>query len=152
MDIFSWNERLDENKKEGQTQKKGLGKATSGKARVPSFKNIKTALDKAQYGTKFSTPKSDRIYVISKGTWGAKSKDKIVKGFPGDTPDREISGYSLRTKSKHGTGGKPPKTGEKGREKHGYATHANPDSVKNFKAVKGKDPKKHPGVAGSDKK
>ena len=152
MNIFSWNPRIEESKPKGQPPKEGLGKATAGKSRVPTMKNIKTALGKAEYGTKFTTPKSDRIYVITKGTWGAKSKDKVVKGFPADTPSREIGGFSLRTKSKHGSAGKPSATKEKGREKHGYATHANPDSVKNFKAVKGRDPKKHPGVNSKESK
>jgi hypothetical protein len=71
--------------------------------------------------------------VITHGTWGEKSNDKVVKSFPAGTPYAEIKGYSERTKAKHG--GKTVKAGEKGREEAGFATKDKKDSVKNMKSV-----------------
>jgi hypothetical protein len=68
----------------------------------------------------FTTPASDRIYVITRGTWGEKSKNKVVKGFPSETPMNIIKAYSKRTNVKHGPA-KMPKT-PKGLAKAGYAT------------------------------
>ena len=81
------------------------GEVKSEKSKVPSFKSINTALKTAGYGQKFTTPQSDRIYVITKGTWGKKSKDKVVKGFQAGSMDK-LETYSKRTKVKHG--GKSP--------------------------------------------
>jgi len=80
------------------------GKVTAGKSKVPSYNSIGDALKTADYGTKFTTPQSDRIYVVTRGTWGDKSKDKVVKGFTAGTDASEIDKYSKRTKVKHGGG------------------------------------------------
>jgi len=79
-----------------------VGKVTAGKSKVPSYKSIGDALSTAEYGTKFTTPQSDRIYVITRGTWGDKSKNKVVKGFTSGTESSVIDKYAKRTKVKHG--------------------------------------------------
>jgi hypothetical protein len=97
------------------------GKLDTGKkARVPVHASISDALSKHSYGHYFTTPASDRIYVITRGTWGDKSKDKVVKGFPGGTDINVIKAYSKRTNVKHGPA-KMPKTAQ-GKAKAGYAT------------------------------
>tara|TARA_R110000765_G_scaffold426483_1_gene542274 strand:- start:447 stop:983 length:537 start_codon:yes stop_codon:yes gene_type:complete len=78
------------------------GEVESKKSKIPSFKSIHTALRTQDYGTTFTTPQSDRIYVITKGTWGEKSDNKVVKGFPLDTDMSKIKLYSKRTRVKHG--------------------------------------------------
>jgi hypothetical protein len=134
--FHGWDLNLDEKKNAGFKEKDKEGKKASfdpRKTRVPSFEKIHVALSKATYGQIFTTPQSDNIYVITRGTWGEKSKDKVVKSFPAGTPYSEIKAYSDRTKAKHG--GKSVKKGEKGREEAGYATKDNKDDVKNFKPV-----------------
>ena len=97
------------------------GKLDTGKkARVPVHASISDALSKHSYGHYFTTPASDRIYVITRGTWGDKSKDKVVKGFPGGTDINVIKAYSKRTNVKHGPA-KMPKTAQ-GKAKAGNAT------------------------------
>tara|TARA_R100001082_G_scaffold75339_1_gene43605 strand:- start:3321 stop:3704 length:384 start_codon:yes stop_codon:yes gene_type:complete len=93
---------------------------TGKKARVPVHSSIGDALAKHGYGHYFTTPASDRIYVITRGTWGEKSKNKVVKGFPGGTDINVIKAYSKRTNVKHGPA-KMPAT-SKGKAKAGYAT------------------------------
>jgi len=78
------------------------GEVESKKSKIPSFESIHTALKSQEYGTIFTTPQSDRIYVITKGTWGDKSNDKVVKGFSTDADMEKIKKYSKRTKVKHG--------------------------------------------------
>ena len=78
------------------------GKVTAGKSKVPSYNSIGDALKTADYGTKFTTPQSDRIYVVTGGTWGDNSKDKVVKGFTAGTDSADIDKYSKRTQVKHG--------------------------------------------------
>ena len=78
------------------------GKLTAKKSKVPKFKSISTALKTQDFGKAFTTPQSDRTYVITKGTWGGKSKDKVVKGFTSGTPMDKITTYSKRTRVKHG--------------------------------------------------
>jgi len=90
--------------KSDESDKKG--RTTAAKAKVKSFPYIRVALQRADYGTIFTTPQSDDIYVITHGTWGDKSKDKVVKSFKPDTPHSEIKGYSKRTKVKHGSSSK----------------------------------------------
>jgi hypothetical protein len=80
------------------------GETEAKKAKVRKFPHISDALASAGYGSIFTTPQSDRIYVITRGTWGKKSKSKVVKGFPLSTPYDEIVAYSKRTRSKHGSG------------------------------------------------
>ena len=78
------------------------GEAEAKKSKIPSFKSIGQALKVSNYGQIFTTPQSDRIYVITRGTWGEKSSNKVVKGFPLSTPMDRIKKYSKRTKVKHG--------------------------------------------------
>ena len=78
------------------------GRTTAAKSKVKSYPKIRVALQTADFGTIFTTPQSDDIYVITKGTWGDKSANKVVKSFKPDTPHSEIKGYSQRTKVKHG--------------------------------------------------
>ena len=106
----------------GRGSKKGREKYTSKgskkgsvqakKSRVRIFDTIEAALNSgASYGTIFSTKGADRLYVISKPDWGAKStaggNTKIAKGFtPGSsTPGSSwpsIKAHSVRTAIKHG--------------------------------------------------
>jgi hypothetical protein len=78
------------------------GKVEAKKSKIPSFKSIADALKTAEYGQIFTTAHADRIYVITRGTWGGKSNDKVVKGFPTSTDMEKIRTYSKRTKVKHG--------------------------------------------------
>lgn len=78
------------------------GEVESKKSKIPSFPSIHKALNTQDYGTIFTTPQSDRIYVITKGTWGDKSDDKVVKGFDLATDMDKIKTYAKRTKVKHG--------------------------------------------------
>jgi len=97
------------------------GKLDTGKkSRVPVHSSISDALSKHSYGHYFTTPASDRIYVITHGTWGEKSADKVVKGFSGKTDINVIKAYSKRTNVKHGPA-KMPQTSQ-GKAKAGYAT------------------------------
>lgn len=103
--------------KEGRekfTSKKGTGGRTvkARKSRVKVYDTIDAALKSgATYGTIFSTKAADRLYVISKPTWGEKSRaggnTRIAKGFtPGAaTPSASwpsIKAHAVRTGLKHG--------------------------------------------------
>jgi hypothetical protein len=107
------------------------------RARYLLFPTIKDAIVKKGFGTIFTTPDSDRIYVITHGTWGKKSGNKVVKGFPADTPASEIQNYSKRTVAKHGGGftSSFDKKDKEKKERFGYATPEKKDKVKNFKPV-----------------
>jgi hypothetical protein len=92
------------------------GRIDAKKSKIKKFPTIGAALAVSNYGQVFTTPQSDRIYVITKGTWGKKSQNKVVKGFTADTPFSKIKGYSDRTKTKH-AGSQPSadmKTKQKG--------------------------------------
>jgi len=93
---------------------------TGKKSRVPVHASIGDAMAKHGFGHYFTTPASDRIYVITRGTWGEKSANKVVKGFPGGTDINVIKAYSKRTNVKHGPAKMP--TTSKGKAKAGYAT------------------------------
>jgi len=136
MNLFhAWDLQLEKKasgfKKEDPEGKKAEFK--SEKTRVPQFTTIGDALNKADFGQIFTTPLSKDIYVITRGTWGEKSDNKVVKSFPPGTPYSEIKGFSERTKSKHG--GRAVKKGDKGREEAGFATKDKKDQAKNFKPV-----------------
>lgn len=84
------------------------GAVKSRKSRVRVFATIAKALQQGYVGQIFSTKGADRLYVISKAGWGAKSKGKIAKGFtPGSsTPGadfKSVKAHSVRTSLKHGT-------------------------------------------------
>ncbi len=104
------------------------------RAKLPLFPTLRDGLSKLGYGGVFTTPGSDRIYVSTKGTWGAKSGDKVAKGFPSDTPMSEIQGYAKRTQVKHGSQNLSKEKGkkEKSKSEHGFATKDKKDTVKNF--------------------
>lgn len=80
------------------------------KGRVKTYGSIRNALSDGQYGDIFTTKAAGRLYVISKGKWGAKSgKGKIAKGFtPGSaTPSAawgSIKKHAARTKLRYGKG------------------------------------------------
>lgn len=84
----------------------------SRKSRVKIFNTIKDALGSGtSYGTIFSTKGANRLYVVTKPTWGKKSKaggaTKVAKGFtPGkSTPGSSwssIKSHAVRTMKKHG--------------------------------------------------
>ena len=135
--FYGWHRaKLEEAKKTGFKDEDPEGKKAefqSEKTRVPSYPSIADALAKGSYGLIFTTPKSKDIYVVTRGTWGEKSKDKVVKSFPPGTPYSEIKGFSERTKTKHAS--KKHKEGSKGREESGFATKGKKDKVKNFKPV-----------------
>ena len=85
-------------------------KKKSFKGRVKTYSSIRDALSKGSYGQIFSTKAAGRMYVISKGKWGAKSgKGKIAKGFtPGSaTPSAKFSSvkkHAARTLLRYGKG------------------------------------------------
>lgn len=78
------------------------------KGRVRTYGSIKDALRSGQYGEIFTTKAAGRLYVISKGKWGAKSgRGKIAKGFtPGSsTPSSgwgSIKKHAARTMLRYG--------------------------------------------------
>jgi hypothetical protein len=80
------------------------------KGRVKTYDSIKAALSAGSYGQIFSTKAAGRLYVISKGKWGAKSgKGKIAKGFtPGSsTPSSDFASvrkHAARTLLRYGKG------------------------------------------------
>lgn len=77
----------------------------SRKSRVRIFPSIAKALAVLDFGTVFSTTASDRLYVVTRPTWGKKSvqkSEKVAKGFAAGTPFSEIKGYAVRTMKKHG--------------------------------------------------
>ena len=79
-------------------------KVKSGKTRVKIFPSIAKALAALDYGNIFSTVASNRIYVVTKPSWGEKSHEhgeKVAKGFSSGTPFSEIKGYAVRTMKKH---------------------------------------------------
>jgi len=88
------------------------GPTKARKSKVKVYDTISKALGSgASYGTIFSTKGADRLYVITKPTWGKKSRaggnTKIAKGFtPGSaTPSAKwssVKSYAVRTMKKHG--------------------------------------------------
>jgi len=80
------------------------------KGRVITFDSIRDALNDGKYGQIFTTKAAGRLYVISKGKWGAKSgRGKIAKGFtPGSsTPSSgwdSIKKHAARTTLRYGGG------------------------------------------------
>ena len=80
------------------------------KGRVKTYDSIKAALSAGSLGQIFSTKAAGRLYVISKGKWGAKSgRGKIAKGFtPGSsTPSSDfpsVRKHAARTLLRHGKG------------------------------------------------
>ena len=98
--------------REAKKGSKQVAKARKGRVKI--YATIEKALKSgASHGTIFSTKGADRLYVITKPTWGEKSKggpgggSKIAKGFtPGSsTPGSSwpsIKGYAVRTMRKHG--------------------------------------------------
>ena len=128
--FYGWTD-LFEKKKSGFKKEEPEGKKAefqSEKSRVPSYTSIGDALVKGDYGLIFTTPKSKDIYVITRGTWGEKSKDKVVKGFPGGTSIDTIKSYGKRTKVKHGPLKAPTSTADAG--KKGFATRKMKDLKK----------------------
>lgn len=72
---------INEADKKAPGEKKGDHKKAF-KGRVRTYDSIKNALSDGKYGDIFTTKAADRLYVISKGKWGAKSgRGKIAKGF-----------------------------------------------------------------------
>jgi len=122
---------------EGATRK---GKTSAKKSRATIYDTLKQATSQARVGAIVSTKGSDRIYVISKASWGKKSSGKIAKGFtPGSsTPSsdfKSVKAHAARTIVKHGGGS--------GRMKQKYGPGAKDKIDNSKKAVsrgkKGKD-------------
>jgi len=99
--------------KEGRktyTSKEGTKRDTkkSFKGRVRTYDSIKKALSDGKYGDIFTTKAAGRLYVISKGKWGAKSgKGKIAKGFTrgSATPSADwgsVKKHAARTMLRYG--------------------------------------------------
>ena len=91
--------------KKGATDK---GAVKAKKSRVRIYATIAKALEQGKVGEIFSTTGSDRVYVVSRAGWGAKSSGKIAKGFtPGSsTPGsdfKSVKAHAARTMLKHGT-------------------------------------------------
>ena len=90
---------------------KKKGAVTSRKSRAKVYDTLKKATSQGQPGDIVSTDGSDRLYVLSKAGWGAKSSGTIAKGFtPGSsTPGADfpnIKAHAARTRLKHGRGSK----------------------------------------------
>jgi len=100
------NER--ENYGSRKEAKKDITKSRKG--RVKTYNTIKDALSKTYMGQIWSTKSAGRLYVTSKGKWGAKSgRGKIAKGFTkgSATPSASwpsIKKHSARTMLRHGSG------------------------------------------------
>lgn len=74
------------------------------KSRVPLAKSITTAIRTKNPGQVFTTPKSDRFYVVTKGgKWGTDKHQiisgKTAKGFNGFKPAKR---FAVRTLIRHG--------------------------------------------------
>lgn len=118
MKLIEALESLEERKsgtskgRDPNTSKEGTKRDTKKafKGRVKTYDTIKKALTAGSYGQIFSTKGASRMYVISKGKWGAKSgKGKIAKGFtPGSsTPSSDFASvrkHAARTLLRHGKG------------------------------------------------
>ena len=94
--------------KEGATKK---GAVSTKKSRARIYKTLKHARSQGKPGDIISTKGADRLYVLSKASWGAKSSGTIAKGFtPGSsTPGSEfksVKAHAARTRIKHGRGSK----------------------------------------------
>lgn len=80
------------------------------KGQVRNYDSISQALNSGEYGEVFTTKAAGRLYVITKGKWGAKSgRGKVAKGFtPGSaTPNASgpsIKKHAARTKIRYGEG------------------------------------------------
>lgn len=84
------------------------------KSRVTSKPTISAALKTMRHGDMFTTPKSDRIYVVTNAVWGQKSgSGKVAKGFSHSPAFSKIKGYSERTKKKYGSKNKKETKDEK---------------------------------------
>ena len=117
MNIFTMLESKSESgqgSKEGREKysskdgAKKSGAVKSRKSRARIYDTIAKALSGGKTGEIFSTKGADRLYVISKASWGEKSKGKIAKGFtPGSsTPGsdfKSIKSHAARTMVKHGS-------------------------------------------------
>tara|TARA_R110000822_G_scaffold56896_2_gene143520 strand:- start:998 stop:1432 length:435 start_codon:yes stop_codon:yes gene_type:complete len=93
-------------KKKSGPNKKGEAKATKARARV--YDTLKKATSGGKPGDVVTTKGSDRLYVLSKASWGSKSSGTIAKGFtPGSsTPGsdfKSIKAHAARTSVKHGS-------------------------------------------------
>ena len=88
-------------------------KVKAQKSRVKVYPTIQKALEKGTYGHMFSTERSGRLYVVSKGRGKEQATDvpqsggRIAKGFtPGSaTPSADwesIKKHATRTAMKHG--------------------------------------------------
>lgn len=86
----------------------GADKVETEKSKVKVYDSIKQALKHGNYGHMFSTKGSKRLYVVTRPTWGKKSRAsgtrKVAKGFSKGIPHsfRDVKGYALRTLRKHG--------------------------------------------------
>jgi hypothetical protein len=74
------------------------------KSRVPIAKSITTAIRTKNAGQVFTTPKSDKFYVVTKGgKWGTDKHQiisgKTAKGFHGFKPAKR---FAVRTLIRHG--------------------------------------------------
>jgi len=82
------------------------------KGRVKTYASIKKALGDAHYGQIFTTKAAGRLYVVTKGKWGAKSgRGKVAKGFTkgSATPSADfpsIRKHASRTVLRYGKGSK----------------------------------------------
>ena len=82
------------------------GMIQSKKSKVKIMPSIKDGTRSTPPGGVFSTPKSNRIYVVTKHKWGHKKpisgNNNVYKGFSADTPIEDIKGFADRTKERYG--------------------------------------------------
>lgn len=106
------NKKVNESKFEkGKGSKSGRGSIHSSKrqynpekSRVPIAKSITTAIRTKDAGHVFTTPKSNRFYVVTKGgKWGTDKEQiiggKTAKGFNSFKPAKR---FAVRTLIRHG--------------------------------------------------
>lgn len=91
---------LSEAKKSKKSQfGKGKNVANPLKARARTYDSISQALSDGSYGDIFTTKASNRLYVVTKAKWGAKSgHGKVAKGF---TPGSSTPSSSFNSIKKH---------------------------------------------------
>lgn len=85
---------------------KGKGHTKATKSRAVIYPSITTALSRGYIGQIFSTPNSDRLYVITIQKWGQDDEQMVggrtAKGFATGTPFKKVKKYAMRTLIRHG--------------------------------------------------
>ena len=108
MNLFDLLKEINETSNSIPPSEGAKEKVNTKKNRVHVYNSIKDALAVGFYGQIFSTKGADRLYVITKPTWGSKSRasgnKKVAKGFSDTIPHKfsDIKAYAVKTMKKHG--------------------------------------------------